>query len=1128
MSKRPGSSPPATKGTKRARIPSGFRLAKPASQRNHASSNLPATDTTSRSTLFVTVNKPGSGSTLRAQKLRVLNSTKTQDASEDSLPDNEDGGAAVDLEENEIDSDNSRVQVVDVPGSNNLGKQGKRERKTKNVYSCNLQDHFTHWLEFRETFLDETLRHDGLGDFIGRTVCSDCGVKDGELKCKDCAHGSLLRCTDCIINAHRHLPLHRTEKWNGAFFDRFSLQAIGLRYQLGHSGGPCPNPSPGPANFVVFCVTGPHFVSVDFCNCLQKLPPYTQLLREKWFPATLTRPQTVFTFDSMEMFHELTLQGKTSLYDYYHTLLRRFDNAGLHSSINRFTEVHRVFRMWRNLMALKRAGRGHDPDGVSGTASGELLLECAACPHPGKNLPVDWETQSGLLFLYTLFVAVDGNFKLKGKERHLDDVELMPGWGAYVHEGPYQTHIANYVDEPELNTCHSQHDAIVRAATRSSPGYAVSGATLVICSRHCLVRRNGAGDLQKGEKYCNVDFVVLSALIGISLLRVVLTYDIGCQWSKNFRKRMEDLPTHMHIPDSTKVQVAIPSWHINGHGSKCRENFNLGYMAGVGRTIGEEVETTWPGTNLLASSIREMGPAARHDTLNDHWGGMNFQKTVGFGNFFARRYAEALKMRKKQTEIYNRMASTFTPATISKWEAMVAAWEANPKAPNPYSEAKTTTTLNDVRLLLAQEDANQAQLGQLPRHKISPTTLLLTGFELEDSQYLLRRDALQLKNVKTSKVLATLQERRNALMRQIRTWREAQLAYIPHVASLIISGPLPTEGDVDNDTTSAGSSNVLAEDIPLFLPSALPQHIRRLADVQDLCRLERRLREPQAEDALATIRKQRRVIQGLWRFKKFNTAGTGNRPNTRMLTLYNGFQKKTKRAIEQYRTAWRALSILDPNGTWATRLKELKDSDVRGPAKEDSDVSKGRYEPSWIWLSEKGLSDTELNDDEFRESMRVEWAQARARMKRWEEEVLLLREEMRRVLEYHKWKATWWESQAKRRNSNDAALNSGLAGYASKQAAIQLRRAKKFAFTWFPVLRNDEAPVLWLEEYREDRRRAKKDAAPSQVTETLSTQLEMEADEIEGSDTSESGSAPEDEIEVATGTGDDVVEQLDL
>jgi hypothetical protein len=41
---------------------------------------------------------------------------------------------------------------------------------------------------------------------------------------------------------------------------------------------------------------------------------------------------------------------------------------------------------------------------------------------------------------------------LKGKERNLKDVELMPGWGPFVEELEYQKYIANYVDEPEVST----------------------------------------------------------------------------------------------------------------------------------------------------------------------------------------------------------------------------------------------------------------------------------------------------------------------------------------------------------------------------------------------------------------------------------------------------------------------------------------------------------------------------------------------------------------------------------------------------------------------------------------------------------------------------------------------------
>ena len=40
---------------------------------------------------------------------------------------------------------------------------------------------------------------------------------------------------------------------------------------------------------------------------------------------------------------------------------------------------------------LKRAGRAFDSQGVEGTHSGELAVECPACPQPGVNIPVDWE-----------------------------------------------------------------------------------------------------------------------------------------------------------------------------------------------------------------------------------------------------------------------------------------------------------------------------------------------------------------------------------------------------------------------------------------------------------------------------------------------------------------------------------------------------------------------------------------------------------------------------------------------------------------------------------------------------------------------------------------------------------------
>ena len=94
-------------------------------------------------------------------------------------------------------------------------------------------------------------------------------------------------------------------------------------------------------------------------------------------------------------------------------------------------------------------------------------------------------------------------------------------------------------------------------------------------------------------------------------------------------------------------------------------------------------------------------------------------------------------MSAKQTEVFNQFSATFTPATIKKWESKITAWEGNPKAPNPYEEPESgkkffgticlflsliifiVTTLQDVRLLVAKEEAAQVGLGKLPWHKMS-------------------------------------------------------------------------------------------------------------------------------------------------------------------------------------------------------------------------------------------------------------------------------------------------------------------------------------------------------------------------------------------------------------------------
>jgi hypothetical protein len=329
-------------------------------------------------------------------------------------------------------------------------------------------------------------------------------------------------------------------------------------------------------------------------------------------------------------------------------------------------------------------------------------------------------------------------------------------------------------------------------------------------------------------------------------------------------------------------------------------------------------------------------------------------------------------------------------------------------------------------------------------------------------RFVFKRELSRTKGKKTSKQLADLEEKRSSLIRQIMTWRPIQLAYTPHVASLL---PL-----VQDDMTGGGHySN--PESMPLYLPSSLPPEIRHRPELKDICEAEHRLREAQADDALADVRRLRRVIQGLWQFKKLNVSGTGNRHNTRMLNSFSRFDTKLQLAANRYRVAYTALMALDRDGSWKERLKELKPSDLRGPGRDPDNPqdakSNGRFEPSWIWLvtrlpQEKGDNQTE---DEFNHSMRTEWAQTRARMCRWKEELLIIQEEMRRVLAFFEWKSAWWLKQANRRLNLESSVQSGVAAYAHKQSTLCLRMAARCAGYWIPVMKKHKIIPTWGSKY---------------------------------------------------------------
>ena len=350
----------------------------------------------------------------------------------------------------------------------------------------------------------------------------------------------------------------------------------------------------------------------------------------------------------------------------------------------------------------------------------------------------------------------------------------------------------------------------------------------------------------------------------------------------------------------------------------------------------------------------------------------------------------------------------------------------------------------------------------------------------------MRSNSLGKKSVREQ---ARLQQSRNALRARIQFWQTTQDVYMPCVAPLreednedaennadADDSADPDDGDDDDgnedlETRATDLSAAKAEDIQLWLPSALPEGTHLEGPGSSLRRIEIELRQAQAHDALSDLRRLRRLITGISQFRQINISGTGQRANTRIRTMYNKFQGKVKLAAKRYREAYKSLTSLDVGGAWSVALRPLYDEDIRGPGKDNEDIvdpRQGRHEISWIWLvpsvtpSEQECSP---NSTEFVDGTRVEWTTAKARVDRWSEEKEWLIEEMGLVVHFLEWEADWWMDQRSRRQEQDPTLTSGISAYAEQQADICRRLATKFARLWLPFLREQHITPEWSARY---------------------------------------------------------------
>jgi hypothetical protein len=154
-------------------------------------------------------------------------------------------------------------------------------------------------------------------------------------------------------------------------------------------------------------------VNVQLCQCPgAELHQEDQMLQAGLFPASFKIIKTAFTFQVLDDFRTSNLECKTSGYHYFRKL-RRLTSPAYPDAISvislliymlpqsnsfnqdRYQELLRVSREWRDLKLWKWAGWGHNPPVLTpDTPHGgpaKLATFCSTCPQPSINLPNNWQ-----------------------------------------------------------------------------------------------------------------------------------------------------------------------------------------------------------------------------------------------------------------------------------------------------------------------------------------------------------------------------------------------------------------------------------------------------------------------------------------------------------------------------------------------------------------------------------------------------------------------------------------------------------------------------------------------------------------------------------------------------------------
>ncbi|PPQ82618.1 hypothetical protein CVT26_001627 [Gymnopilus dilepis] len=849
----------------------------------------------------------------------------------------------------------------------------------------------------------------------------ECGSKDAKFRCRACTQ-SRMRCRSCIVQDHRLSAWHHLEEWTGTHFSRTSVSKLGYRHRLGHNGKRCPSSSPEVSSgrkMIIVHTNGFHEVFVEFCVCNSSRSAPHQLMSADLFPATLEKPETAFTFELLDTFQKLSLRSKINAYDYHHALREMTDSVMAEDVPNRYHEFVRSCRLWDHMVQVRRSGQCHGFDEIfPHRRQGSITVRCPACPeiHVNVDKKILDSARDDETHKYTLFLSIDGNFKLRRKNKcsDPDDVSLNDGRGYFVAASPYASYQEHTKTERDED-CECSHLRALkfRNAVRFK-NTDVSGVIIVQCARHGLYLPGGIADLIRGEAFRFTDYVLVSSLADALDQRwILVTYDIWCSYHKNLDKRVARWFLAM-LPIIQKIRGAIPKMHIKNHKVNCQYCWALNFLRYSGETWGELIEACHSEQNGAAASTREQNPGHRHDSLDGILNYWNWTKFRTMALLLYRAYVKCLDTLKAREKNFRGLVSRLDPNLVKEWETV----DDTPKIiDNEVRSVHRPTfgqgppTLAKAHERLRQEESTRKKAGL---QGLGATESILKGLELEEMQQDIKFALRNCDSEHDSYKLAGLrQELRDAMDE----WRIQQLMVFPKLCDEYHSKVLDS------------LSQIYPEDESLLLPSYFSEPHRMYLELEFGAEVEMELRRGRAHDELEEVRKTIQTYNHHIAMKAKEVRS--QRHMTRSQGIITRLRDAIRVPARRYNRTREAMIKLGlPNDDPV--FQQLKDTELWAKNTAlPTGLGDSRVQDPWFWhiACPAGASSAERAGFQC-EMDRVKYFRDRSLRDRAREEREILEEEFRRTICSYSALHSAWLRQG------ETTSSAGRKAYAQKQAAM--------------------------------------------------------------------------------------------